>query len=263
MTSTNNKPAILLVDDNTEILEFLTDDLSEYYKVFTALNGQEALLLLSTEAIQLVISDIMMPVMDGYELCRSIKSNIEHSHIPVILLTAKNTLQSKIQGLEEGADAYIEKPFSPAYLQVQIANLLSNRIKIREHFANTPLVNINTVAHTRADEIFLQNLHELIMQNISNVALDVDLLASKMNLSRASLYRKISAVTNLTPLELINITRLKRAAELLAGGEHRIYEICDMTGFNSQSNFGRSFLKQFGLTPSAYAMMKKEPAREE
>jgi two-component system cell cycle response regulator len=254
------KPAILLVDDNTEILEFLTDDLSEVYKVFTALNGQEALGLLSTEAIQLVISDIMMPVKDGYELCRDIKSNIEHSHIPVILLTAKNTLQSKIQGLEEGADAYIEKPFSPAYLQVQIANLLSNRIKIREHFANTPLVNINTVAHTRADEIFLQQLHELIVQNLENVALDVDLLASKMNLSRASLYRKISAVTNLTPLELINITRLKRAAELLAAGEHRIYEICDMTGFNSQSNFGRSFLKQFGVTPSAYALMKKEPS---
>jgi two-component system, cell cycle response regulator len=256
------KPSILLVDDNRDILEFLTDDLSESYHVFTAVNGQDALGILSKEVIQLVISDIMMPVMDGYELCRAIKANIENSHIPIILLTAKNTLQSKIQGLEEGADAYIEKPFSPAFLQVQIANLLSNRLKIREHFANTPLVNINTVAHTRADEIFLRQLHELIMQHLENVSLDVDLLACQMNLSRATLYRKISAVTNLTPLELINITRLKRAAELLAAGEHRIYEICDMTGFNSQSNFGRSFLKQFGVTPSAYANMKKEPSKE-
>jgi len=252
------KPAILLVDDNQEILEFLVDDLSDNYRVLTALNGHKALELLGSEVIQLVISDIMMPVMDGYELCRLIKSNMENSHIPVILLTAKNTLQSKIQGLEEGADAYIEKPFSPAYLQVQISNLLSNRNKIREHFANTPLVNIKSIAYTKADETFLQNLHEVIIQNLENVDLGVDHLAEKMNISRATLYRKINAVTNLSPLELINITRLKRAAEFLSTGKYKIFEISDMTGFNSQSNFGRSFLKQFGLSPSAYAALKKE-----
>jgi DNA-binding response OmpR family regulator len=252
------KPTLLLVDDNREILEFLVDDLSEHYHVTTSCNGHEALEVLSREVIQLVISDIMMPVMDGYELCRMIKSNIENSHIPVILLTAKNTLQSKIQGLEEGADAYIEKPFSPAYLQVQISNLLSNRNKIREHFANTPLVNIKTIAYSRADETFLQNLHELIIENLENVDLGVEHLAEKMNVSRATLYRKINAVTNLSPLELINITRLKRAAELLATGKYKIFEISDMTGFNSQSNFGRSFLKQFGLPPSAYANLKRE-----
>ena len=131
------KPVLLLVDDNEEILDFLSEDLNEKYTVLKALNGQEALACLTREPVQLVISDIMMPVMDGYELCRNIKSNFEYSHIPVILLTAKNTLQSKIEGLELGADAYIEKPFSPEHLQVQIANLLSNRNKIREYFASS------------------------------------------------------------------------------------------------------------------------------
>ncbi len=125
------KPVLLLVDDNEEILEFLEHELTEKYTVIKSLNGQEALQVLTENAVQLVICDIMMPVMDGFELCKIIKTNFDYSHIPVILLTAKNTLQSKIEGLELGADAYIEKPFSPEYLQVQIANLLANRNKIK------------------------------------------------------------------------------------------------------------------------------------
>src|SRR6478752_4567467 len=133
------KPVLLLVDDNEEILEFIEDELNETYAIIKALDGQEALNILKQEAIQLVITDIMMPVMDGFELYKIIKTNFEYSHVPVILLTAKNTLQSKIEGLETGADAYIEKPFSPEYLRVQIANLLLNRVKIKEYFVSTPL----------------------------------------------------------------------------------------------------------------------------
>ncbi|MBN8877568.1 MAG: response regulator [Sphingobacteriales bacterium] len=256
------KPVILLVDDNGEILDFISEDLGEKYTVLKAFNGREALDLLQHEPVQLVISDIMMPVMDGYELCRNIKSNFEYSHIPVILLTAKNTLQSKIEGLEMGADAYIEKPFSPEHLQVQIANLLSNRNKIREFFASSPLVHINTMAYSKADEQFLEELNEAIYQNIENMELSVDQLADFMNMSRATLYRKIKAISNLTPNELINITRLKKAAELLAEHDYKVYEVAEMTGFSSQTHFGRNFSKQFGISPMEYIALKKAEKRK-
>ncbi len=256
------KPVILLVDDNGEILDFLSEDLNEKYTVLKALNGQEAMSLLQREPVQLVISDIMMPVMDGYELCRNIKSNFEYSHIPVILLTAKNTLQSKIEGLEMGADAYIEKPFSPEHLQVQIANLLSNRNKIREYFASSPLVHINTMAYSKADEKFLEELNEAIYRNIENIELSVDQLADFMNMSRATLYRKIKAISDLTPNELINITRLKKAAELLAEHDYKVYEVAEMTGFSSQTHFGRNFTKQFGISPMEYMVLKKSEKRK-
>jgi two-component system cell cycle response regulator len=250
-------PVILLVDDNEEILDFLFDDLGDKYKVLTSLNGKDALQILNKETVHLVISDIMMPVMDGYELCREIKTNIDYSHIPVILLTAKNTLQSKIEGLEHGADAYIEKPFSPEYLHVQISNLLINRNKIKEHFANSPLVHIKSMAYSKADEEFLEELNNVIYANLENTELDVEQLAKKMNMSRPTFYRKIKVVSDLTPNELINLARLKKAAELLAEGNYKVYEVASMVGYNSQTNFGRSFLKQFGITPRDYITIKQ------
>jgi len=254
-------PVILLVDDNEDILDFLSNDLCDKYQVFTAFNGKEALDILNKEIVHLIISDIMMPVMDGFRLCREIKTNVDHSHIPVILLTAKNTLQSKIEGLEYGADAYIEKPFSPEYLHVQIANLLINRNKIKEHFANSPLAHIKSMANSRADEEFLEQLNNIIYENIENSALDVEQLAKKMNMSRPTFYRKIKVVSDLTPNELINLARLKKAAELLAGGNYKIYEVAEKVGYNSQTNFGRSFLKQFGITPRDYLNIRQSKSK--
>jgi DNA-binding response OmpR family regulator len=251
------KPLLLLVDDNEEILEFLEHELNEKYTVIKALNGHEALQIIKDEAVQLIICDIMMPVMDGFELCKIIKTNFEYSHIPVILLTARNTLQSKIEGLELGADAYIEKPFSPEYLQVQIANLLSNRAKIKEYFASSPLVHIKSMAYSKADELFLEKLNEVICSNLEDTELDVEKLAKLVNMSRPTLYRKIKSISDLTPNELINITRLKKAAELLAEGTYKIYEVADLAGFGSQTNFGRNFQKQFGMTPSDYVLLKQ------
>jgi YesN/AraC family two-component response regulator len=210
------------------------------------------------ETIDLVVSDVMMPVMDGFELCKAIKSNFEYSHVPVILLTAKNTLKSKITGLELGADAYIEKPFDAEHLQVQIANLLANRFKLKEYFAKSPLVHLKTVAHTRSDETFLEKLNEAIQNNLDDQDLDVDKLARCMNMSRTSLFRKIKSITDLTPNDLINITRLKKAAEYLAEGDYKIYEVSDMVGYGSQTNFGRNFFKQFGMTPTEYQKLKQE-----
>jgi DNA-binding response OmpR family regulator len=249
-------PLILIVDDEEEILDFLERILQPKYTVLKTLHGREALQALELNAVQLIISDVMMPEMDGFELCARIKSNVEYSHIPVILLTAKNTIQAKVQGLELGADAYIEKPFSKEHLLAQMASLLNNRNNLREYFANSPLVHINSIAHTKADEHFLASLHDIIIEHIEEVELDVEQLARYMNMSRVTLYRKINAISDLTPIELINITRLKKAAELLASGDYKMYEIAAMTGFSSQSNFARNFHKQFGVTPSDYALQK-------
>ena len=251
------KPLLLLIDDNEEILEFLEHELNEKYTIIKALNGQEAIELLNENAVQLVISDVMMPVIDGFELCRTIKTNFDYSHIPVILLTAKNTLQSKIEGLELGADAYIEKPFSPEYLQVQIANLLINRDKIKEHFASSPLVHIKSMAYSKADELFLERVNDCILKNLEDTELDVEKLARFMNMSKPTLYRKIKSLSDLSPNELINITRLKKAAELLAEGSYKIYEVADMVGYASQTHFGRSFHKQFTMTPTEYLSSKE------
>lgn len=257
-----NKPLILLVDDNEEILSFIADDLEDKYKILTAGDGQAALLLLQEQPVQLVISDVMMPVMDGFELCRIIKSDFVSSHIPVILLTARNTLQSKIEGLELGADAYIEKPFSPEYLQVQVANLLSNRHKIKSYYASTPLVHLRSMAYTSADEQFLEKLNDLINQHLHNMDLDVEQLADFMNMSRPTFYRKIKAISDLTPHELISIARLKKAASLLSTGSYKINEVAELCGFASLTNFGKNFQKQFGILPSRYvAQIQAEKER--
>jgi two-component system, cell cycle response regulator len=252
------KQVILLVDDNEEIVQFISDDLEERYTILTAGDGEEALQVLNREVVHLVVSDIMMPVMDGYELCAKVKSNFEYCHIPFVLLSAKNALSSKIEGLELGADAYIEKPFSPEYLQAQIANLLQNRTKIREYFASSPLMHIKSMAHNKSDEAFLEKLNDAIYSNIENVNLDVEHLAGHMNMSRPTLYRKIKAISDLTPHELINIARLKKAAELLVEGDYRIYEVSEMVGYSSQTHFGRNFLKQFGMTPTDYIKKQRE-----
>ena len=253
-----HKPTILFVDDSEDMLEFLESEFSDKYEVFTAINGIEALNILEKEMIQIIVSDVMMPEMDGFELCKLIKTQFEFSHIPVILLTARNTLQSKIEGLEIGADAYIEKPFSTDFLHVQIANLLENRNKIKKYFASSPLAHIKSIASTRADEHFLEELQNHILSNIEDENMDVETLAKLTNMSKPTLYRKIKSIANLSPNELINITRLKKAAELLATGKYKIFEVSEMVGFSSQSNFGRSFLKQFNMTASDYIHMKNE-----
>jgi two-component system, cell cycle response regulator len=247
------KPVILLVDDNTEILEYISRFLGQKYETLTATDGEQALHIATHQTIHLVMSDVMMPVMDGFELCRKLKSNLETSHIPIILLTAKNTLQSKIEGLEMGADAYIEKPFSVEHVQVQIASLLMNRNKVKEYFANSPFAHIHSMAYTRADEQFLERIQEIVLNHIGDTELDVEHLAKYVNMSRPTLYRKLKEVSDLTPNEMINITRLKRGAILLKEGKLTVAEIAEAIGYTSATIFGRNFQKQFGVSPLVFA----------
>ncbi|WP_316801260.1 response regulator [Pedobacter frigidisoli] len=260
--TTAQQSVILLVDDHQDILDFITDDLEEKYKVLQARNGIEALALLENEIVHLIISDVMMPEMNGFDFCAKVKSTLEFSHIPVILLTAKNTLQSKIEGLELGADAYVEKPFSPEFLQVQVSSLIKNRNKIKAYLSSSPLLHLKTMGSSKADELFLEKLHETINKNISNLNLDVELLAEKMNMSRPTLYRKIKSISDLSPNELINLARLKKAAELLSEGMMKIYEISEVVGYSSQSHFGRNFSKQFGMSPTDYVLSINQDKRK-
>lgn len=249
--------SILIIDDNLEILEFLTEVLGDTYKVHVAENGKTALQILDTEVIHLIVLDVMMPGMDGFELCQVVKSNVEYCHIPIILLTSKSSHRSHIEGLEAGADAYIKKPFSPKFLQIQITNLLNNRLKIKTHFASSPFEDVRVMAYSKTDEAFLKKLDDYIRKNIQDSQMDIDKLAEHMNMGRPTLYRKIKSLSALSPKELINITRLKKAACLIAENEFSLSEIARMVGYSSQSLFSRNFQKHFNMSPQEY--MKSLP----
>lgn len=248
-----NKPTILVVEDNPDMLSFIVKQFSVHYNLFTAVNGVKALEILDENYVNLVISDVMMPLMDGFELCKTIKSNIAYSHIPIILLTAKTNLQSKIEGMELGADAYIEKPFSVDYLQACAANLILSREKLREAFTKSPFVAFNTIVMTTADEEFLNKINKIIYTNLANSDFNMDEMAEMLNMSRSSFYRKIKGIMDLTPNEYLRLERLKKAAQLLKEGNNLINEVCYMVGFNSPSYFSKCFQKQFGLLPKDFA----------
>jgi two-component system cell cycle response regulator len=246
------KPGILIVDDNDDILEYLSHDMEKSYHVFTAKDGDKAFSVLQHELIQLVVSDVMMPKLDGFELCEKIKLTLELSHIPVILLTAKNTLQARIQGLKAGADAYIEKPFSLDHLYAQIENLLASRLKLKQCYAQLPHVHINSIAHTQMDEAFLERLVNTILAHLDETQLDVERLSVLMNMSKPTLYRKIKSISDLSPHDIINLTRLKKAADLIHSGNHRVNELAEEAGYNSAGQFRRNFYKYFKMSPSEY-----------
>lgn len=247
-----NRPTILVVEDNPDMLAFVARQLSGEYAVLTATNGKEALDVLDGHYVNLVVSDVVMPVMDGFELCKTIKSKLDYSHIPVILLTAKTNIQSKIEGMELGADAYIEKPFSVEYLHACVSNLIQNREKLRQAFAKSPFVAANTMALTKADEEFIKKLNEVVLANLSNPEFSMDDMADGLNMSRSNFYRKIKGVLDLSPNDYLRLERLKRAAQLLKEGENRVNEICYTVGFNSPSYFSKCFQKQFGVLPKDF-----------
>ena len=195
----------------------------------------------------------MMPEMDGEEFLRKIRSDENYSHIPFVMLTAKTDNASKVTSMKSGADAYVEKPFSISYLDARIENLLEMRALLRKKYSRTPLEPITTIAQTDVDNELLKKLQTLIEENFSNPDLNVDFIASNLGISRSGLYAKIKSLADVTPNELIQITRLKKAAELLTQNKYRINEICYMVGFNSSSYFSRCFQKQFGMKPGEFA----------
>ena len=255
--SSKNKPLMLIVDDNEEMLNFLSSSFSAQYSILTAEDGMEALEKLKEHEVTLIVSDWMMPRMDGVEFCKALRADQSISHIPFILLTAKTDTNSKIEGMDCGADAYIEKPFSVQYLEACIKNLLDLRNLLRQKFSKMPLVPLNSIANNSMDNKFLTRINEIIEQNFSNSELSVDFLAEELCISRSGLFAKIKTLANVTPNELIQIVRLKKAAALLSENKYRINEICYMVGFNNPSYFAKCFQKQFGIKPGEFVNGKE------
>ncbi len=247
-----HKYSVLIVEDDNELRKFTSGQFKKHYNTYSVQNGRKAIELLNKTHIDLIISDIIMPLMDGIQLCEEIRSNINFSHIPIILLTAKSNLKSKIEGLDVGADAYIEKPFSMDYVLAQTSNLLANRNRLKKAFASQPSTKIKSIATTKADEDFLQKVTEVINSNMSNVQFNVDELASALNMSRSSLHRKMKGVSELTPNEFIILVKLKKAVEYIKEG-YRVSEVYYIVGFSSSSYFSKVFKKQFGVSPKNWS----------
>ncbi len=252
---------ILLVDDDIDMVDFLTNILCDQYQIAKAYHGTEAIKILGEDNIHLVISDVMMPELSGFDLCKVIKSEEEFAHIPVILLTARNTIESKIEGLEFGADAYIEKPFPKEYLLAQAASLIYNRNKIYESFRKNPIAqfSLDKLALDE-DKNFITEVNLHITENLGNPDLDVRFLSRKMAMSRSVFYRRVKELSSLSPSEMIIMSRLRKAAELLMNEHYQIKDVSLLTGFNSQANFSRIFFRQFNMTPSEYRRAKQTGA---
>ena len=255
---------ILIVEDEPDLLDFICSRLSESFYVERATNGQEAIEVMKQVNVDLIVSDVMMPVMNGIELCKAVKNDLNLCHIPVIFLTAKNDINSKIAGLRTGAEAYIEKPFSFGYLKMQITSLLSNRQKEREAFSKRPFFPVKNMQMSKEDEVFMDKLLKVINDNITDETFNVERLAEELCMSRSSLLRKIKNIFNLPPLDFIRLIKLKKAAELIQEGKYKMGEICYMVGFSSHSYFSKLFSKQFGMSPKDFekqVQMQREKSR--
>jgi signal transduction histidine kinase/ligand-binding sensor domain-containing protein/DNA-binding response OmpR family regulator len=241
--------SLLIVEDNLEMMVFLYDTLAADYNVLTARNGAEALELMKANSISILVCDWMMPVMDGIELCKAIRGNLYLSHIPFVMLTAKTDVKAKVEGMEAGVDIFIEKPFSVRYLCACIKNLLDMRKTMIEKFSRMPLVPLSGVAPNHSNEEFLSHVNNIIEENISNADLSVDLIVRQMYISRSGFFAKIKTLVDVTPNELIQIIRLKKAAALMLENRYLVSEVCYMVGFRNPSYFSKCFQKQFGMTP--------------
>ena len=248
-SSVSSLPRLLIVDDSEEMVDFLSNNFSEKYEVITAGDGIEALAQLNKHEVSIIISDWMMPRMDGAELCWRVRQNPLTSHIPFVMLTAKTDDDSKVEGMDVGADAYIEKPFSVQYLEACIRNILQMRRHLIEKFSTQPLEPVTEIAQNSTDSEFLTRMNRVIEDNFSNSELNVNFLAEQLNISRSGLFAKIKTLADITPNEMIVLVRLKRAARLLQESDRTVSEISYMVGFSNPSYFSKCFFKQFGMRP--------------
>jgi YesN/AraC family two-component response regulator len=246
------KKLILLVEDDMDILNYLEDELSLDYRIIKANNGSDGWTLAFDKTPHLIVSDIMMPGIDGLELCKKVKSTIETSHIPVILLTARTTVEQEIEGLETGADEYVYKPFHPRLLKLKVDKIIEARELLKQQFTKNTSFVAREMTVTSADERFLQKAIDFVKENLSDVDLNIEKMSSILNISRVHLYRKLKALTNQNPTEFVRTIRLKQAAYLLTQGKLNVSEIAYLVGFNSHQYFTNSFQKYFGMSPTEF-----------
>lgn len=253
----DKKTHILIVEDNDELRDFIKQSLESQYIVSTSENGLEGWENAIQTLPDLIISDVMMPVMDGLELCKKLKTDIRTSHIPVILLTAKSAPIHQIHGLQHGADAYITKPFNDQILQLNIRNLLSLKAALQKKYSEQLLqLPIITNNESSQEEIFLQKLQQIIEDNIDNINLDLSFITKEIGMSKSVLYKKFGALTNLSLNDFIKTHRLKHAVEFFQKGETSIQSVALQVGFINARHFSREFKKMYGITPNDYIKNK-------
>lgn len=252
-------PILLVVEDNADIREYIANELQDTYKILQANNGKEGLILALRYTPNIIVSDIMMPEMDGIAMCKGIKENMNTSHIPVILLTAKDSIQDKEEGYDSGADSYLTKPFSAKLLRSRIKNLLEMRKRLaRQIVENVPSTVVKNTEKrqstssphpqlNRLDEAFLSKLTSLIEDNLDVEKIDTAFMIDCMNMSYSAFYRKVKALTELSPNEFVRKIKLRNSAHLLLTGEHNVSEAASMTGFNNMAHFRDCFKKNMAF----------------
>ncbi len=243
---------ILIVEDNIEVIEYLQDILSSYYNIEYAMNGKEGFDKALELLPDLVISDVMMPEMDGYELCNKIRKNEKISHLPIILLTARDTPQDVLFGVKKGADDYITKPFDSEILMEKVKRLLLSRAELSKKFSKKIVLEPTKKEITSSDEKFLNSALKYVEQNITDPELNLENMASELAMSSTTMYRRMKSVCNQSPGEFIRTVRFKRASQLLRDTNLTISEIIEMVGYQDANRFRENFRNEFGLTPGQY-----------
>lgn len=249
---TNDNYSVAIIEDDVDMLNYLTNILRPYFEIYQAKDGKEGLRIITKKLPDIVISDVMMPRMDGISLTGMLKNDINTSHIPVILLTAKNEIESQVQGLKTGAEAYLPKPFTEEVLLSYIESLLKQRERIKQHLDSTIELKPDEISVTPKDKLFFEEIMKLIEQNMSEPNFNVERLAEKLNVSRTVFNKKIKTITGYPPVELIRLLRLKRALQLLSSKEFNVTEVAYMVGFSDVRYFSTCFRKQFDIRPSDF-----------
>ncbi|HTJ50149.1 MAG TPA: two-component regulator propeller domain-containing protein [Cyclobacteriaceae bacterium] len=255
LSSRKGLKSLLIVEDDEEIRGFLREYFEKDYRIFEASNGAEGNESASTHHPDLIITDIMMPVMNGIDFCKLLKSNIRTSHIPVIMLTAKSSLSHHKEGIETGADTYITKPFSPEILGITIHNLLQSRETLMRFYRNLfapDSEKTTTQGHNAIDEKFLHSIYEMLMANIDKPDFNINELCDVLNMSRSLVYKKVKMLTGLSPVEYIRSLRMQEAAKLLRTRKYKVFEVVYMVGFSDLKYFRQCFTKEFGYSPSDF-----------
>ncbi len=252
----DEKKTILIVEDNDEVRRFIFNVLKDIYNILEFSNGKDAIAHMEKEIPDLVVSDIMMPEMDGLQLCRYIKSNETTNHLPVVLLTAKASTDNKIEGLSTGADAYISKPFSIKVLKLSIENLLSSKEILRLKYSGNFIIDSDLNKLTTPEEQFIKKLMKVIEENLENPDFDVNMLVNEIGMSRTILYKKVNTLTGQSVANLIKNLRLKKASDIILNTTYPISEVAFMVGFNDRKHFSREFRKVYKLSPTEYKTSK-------
>ena len=248
---------ILIVEDNNEIRRYLNNGLADLFNTLEAGNGEEALEKLKDNEVDVIVTDVMMPVMDGIKLCKNVKQNIRTCHIPVIILSAKTDIKDQMEGLQMGADDYIPKPFSLAILTTKIQNMMRTRRRMLDKYAKSLEVEPEKITFNAMDEALLKRAMAIVEKNMDNIEFSTDEFAREMNMSRSNLHLKLKAITGESTIDFIRKIRFNEAAKLLKDGRYTVAEVSTMVGFNTPSYFATSFKKYFGCLPTEYIKKSK------